>query len=160
MSTARKAASRPGLTTATAGRSSPAPPRAGQSRRSRTAAPVVRERARRILAPAAQLDVRVLRRAFGLNRPDFGRLLGYSERMLAMWETDERKPDAVARRRYQELHRVFEELSRIIRPRHIPEWLETPNPSFKGLRPVEVIERGRIDWLWQMIHEFKYGIAT
>jgi transcriptional regulator with XRE-family HTH domain len=106
------------------------------------------------------LDVRVLRRAFGLNRPEFGRLLGYSERMLAMWETDGRRPDAVARRRYHELQRLFEELSRIIRPKRIPEWLDTPNRSFKGLKPVEVIERGRIDWLWQMIYEFKYGIAT
>jgi transcriptional regulator with XRE-family HTH domain len=106
------------------------------------------------------LDVRVLRRAFGLNRPEFGRLLGYSERMLAMWETDGGRPNAVARRRYHELQRLFEELSRIIRPKHIPEWLDTPNRSFKGLKPVEVIERGRIDWLWQMIYESRYGIAT
>ena len=160
MSTPRKAASRAGLGIIPAGKPAPALPRGDRPRCGRTAAPVVRERARRSLAPAAELDVRDLRRSFGLNRPDFGRLLGYSERMLAMWETDERRPDAVARRRYQELQRLFEELSRIIRPKHLPEWLDTPNPSFKGLKPVEVIERGRIDWLWQMIHEFKYGIAT
>lgn len=152
MSTPRKAASRPGLATAAAGRPASAPPRAVAR-----GAPA---RARGSIALAADLDVRVLRRAFGLNRPEFGRLLGYSERMLAMWETDGRKPDAVARRRYHELQRLFEELSRIIRPKHIPEWLDTPNRSFKGLKPVEVIERGRIDWLWQMIYESKYGIAT
>jgi transcriptional regulator with XRE-family HTH domain len=165
MSTPRKTASRSGLATATG--PSPAPPRAGQPRRGRAAvqvapalARVAPVRARGSLAPPRDLDVRILRRAFGLNRPEFGRLLGYSERMLAMWETDERKPDAVARRRYQELQRLFEELSRIIRPKRVPEWLDTPNRSFKGLKPVEVIERGRIDWLWQMIYESKYGIAT
>jgi len=157
MSTSRKAASRSSLAVATGARTSLVPPRAGQPRRGRAAAPA---RGRGSLAPAGDLDVRVLRRAFGLNRPEFGRLLGYSERMLAMWETDGRKPDAVARRRYHELQRLFEELSRIIRPKHIPEWLDTPNRSFKGLKPVEVIERGRIDWLWQMIHESKYGIVT
>ena len=160
MSTSRKAASRPGLAIATAARPSSVPARTGQSRRSSAAAPIGRVRARGSLAPARDLDVRVLRRAFGLNRPEFGRLLGYSERMLAMWETDGRKPDAVARRRYHELRRLFEELSRIIRPKHIPEWLDTPNRSFRGLKPVEVIERGRIDRLWQMIYESKYGIAT
>jgi hypothetical protein len=160
MSTPRKAATRSGLTAVRVGRTSPAWAGAGRPRRSGATVRGVKERARRSLAPAAEFDVRVLRRAFGRNRPDFGRLLGYSERTLAMWETDERKPDAVARRRYQELQRLFEELSRIIRPKHVPVWLDTPNPSFKGLRPVEVIERGRIDWLWQMIHEFKYGIAT
>ena len=160
MSTPRKAASRSGRLTATAVRSAPVPPRAGQPRRGRIATPAVQERAHRSLAPAAELDVRAVRTAYGMNRPDFGRLLGYSERMIAMWETGERKPDAVAHRRYQELQRLFEELSRIIRPRRIPEWLNTSNPSFKGLKPVEVIERGRIDGLWQMIHEFKYGIVT
>jgi transcriptional regulator with XRE-family HTH domain len=160
MSTSRKTASRSSLVAASAGRSSPRPLRAGRIRRSGAAAPIDRSRARGSLALAAELDVRVLRRAFGLNRPEFGRLLGYSERMLAMWETDGRRPDAVARRRYHELQRLFEELSRIIRPKHIPEWLDTPNRSFKGLKPVEVIERGRIDWLWQMICESKYGLAT
>jgi transcriptional regulator with XRE-family HTH domain len=160
MGTLRKAASRPRLATAAAGRPASTPPRAGQPRRGRAVAQVAPARARGSLAPARDPDVRVLRRAFGLNRPEFGRLLGYSERMLAMWETDGRKPDAVARRRYHELRRLFEELSRIIRPKHIPEWLDTPNRSFKGLKPVEVIERGRIDRLWQMIYESKYGIAT
>jgi transcriptional regulator with XRE-family HTH domain len=160
MSTPRKAGSRTGLAVATATRPAPATPRAGRPRRGRAVAQVATAHARGGLAPARDLDVRVLRRAFGLNRPEFGRLLGYSERMLAMWETDGRKPDAVARRRYHELQRLFEELSRIIRPKRIPEWLDTPNRSFKGLKPVEVIERGRIDWLWQMIYESKYGIAT
>jgi len=73
---------------------------------------------------------------------------------------DGRTPDAVARRRCHELQRLFEELSRIIRPKHIPERLDTPNRSFKGLKPVEVIERRRIDWLRQVICEFKYGAAT
>ena len=160
MSTSRKAASRPGLAVATAARPSSVPARAGQPRRRSAGAPVTPARARKRDARPADLDVRVLRRAFGLNRPEFGRLLGYSERMLAMWETDAGRPNAVARRRYHELRRLFEELSRIIRPKHIPEWLDTPNRSFKGLKPVEVIERGRSDWLWQMIYESKYGIAT
>jgi hypothetical protein len=152
MNTPRKAAPRSSLATSAAGRPASAP--------RRVVARVAPARGRGSIALAADLDVRVLRRAFGLNRPEFGRLLGYSERMLAMWETDGGKPNAVARRRYHELQRLFEELSRIIRPKHIPEWLDTPNRSFKGLKPVEVIERGRVDWLWQMIYESKYGIAT
>jgi hypothetical protein len=39
----------------------------------------------------------------------------------------------------------------------IGDWLETPNPAFERLKPLEVIERGEIDRVWQMIFLLESG---
>ena len=42
----------------------------------------------------------------------------------------------------------------------IAPWLATPNDEFDGLKPLEVIERGEIDRLWDMIFYLESGIAS
>ena len=42
----------------------------------------------------------------------------------------------------------------------IPQWLETPNQAFDGLKPLEVIERGQIDRLWRMLFYLESGVAS
>ena len=44
--------------------------------------------------------------------------------------------------------------------RTFPGWLETPNDAFGGLKPLEVIKRGEIDRLWNMIFYRESGIAS
>lgn len=41
-----------------------------------------------------------------------------------------------------------------------PERLETPNPALDGLKPLEVIERGEIDPLWNMIFYLESGVGS
>ncbi len=48
----------------------------------------------------------------------------------------------------------------VVKPEAIPEWLETPNAAFEGLKPLEVIERGEIDRLWNMIFYLESGVAS
>jgi hypothetical protein len=36
-------------------------------------------------------------------------------------------------------------------------WLKTPNPSFSGSSPLQVIERGETDRLWRMIYQIETG---
>ena len=38
-------------------------------------------------------------------------------------------------------------------------WLDAPNPAFDGLKPLEVIERGEIDRLWNMIFYLESSLA-
>ena len=40
------------------------------------------------------------------------------------------------------------------------EWLDTPNDAFDGLKPLEIIERGEIDRLWNMIFYLESGRAS
>ena len=45
-------------------------------------------------------------------------------------------------------------------PEAIPQWLDAPNDAFDGLKPLEVIERGEIDRLWNMIFYLESGVAS
>ena len=48
----------------------------------------------------------------------------------------------------------------VVRKKAIAAWLDTPNDGFNGLKPVEVIERGEIDRLWDMIYFLGSGAAS
>jgi transcriptional regulator with XRE-family HTH domain len=99
-----------------------------------------------------------IRHRLGLSRRLFSRLTGFSERAIANWERG-RKPDEPGLRRIREMERFQERLAAVVSPELIPEWLDTPNDAFAGLKPLEVIERGEIDRLWSMIFYLESGVA-
>src|SRR6516162_6825187 len=99
---------------------------------------------------AATSFVVEVRRKLGVTRRVFARLTGYSERAIAGWEAGG-KPDEPGLRRIRETERFQARLAEVVSLEEIPGWLETPNEAFGGLKPLEVIERGEIDRLWNMI---------
>jgi hypothetical protein len=101
-----------------------------------------------------------LRCRFGLNREKFSRLSGFSIRGLANWEAGVQKPGEQARLRLTELERLQQALARVVSPSAIGDWLDTPNPAFDGLKPLEVIERGQVDRLWQMVFLLESGTPS
>jgi len=89
----------------------------------------------------------------------FSRLAGFSERAIADWESG--KPvSEPGLRRIRELERFRDRLSEIVAPDAIPSWLDTPNEAFENLKPLEIIERGEIDRLWNMIFYLESGVAS
>jgi transcriptional regulator with XRE-family HTH domain len=106
-------------------------------------------------APVAQQT----RRALGLNRKEFSRLTGYSERAIAGWEKGE-PPSGPSRQRLQEIQALQEGLAAVMEPACIAPWLLTPNPAFGGLKPLEVVERGEIHRIWQMIFYLQSGVPS
>jgi DNA-binding transcriptional regulator YiaG len=103
--------------------------------------------------------VEEVRRKLGLTRKVFSRLTGYSERAIASWEAG-KKPDEPGLRRIRETERFQAKLAEVVRPEDIPHWLDTPNDAFGGLKPLEVIERGEVDRLWNMIYYLQSGVAS
>jgi len=55
---------------------------------------------------------------------------------------------------------IEQALGRVMRPESVGPWLRTPNPSFEGRTPVEVIEGGEADRIRRMIHELESGVPT
>ncbi len=100
-----------------------------------------------------------LRNRLGLNRETFARLVPMSTRNLANIEAG-KQPTATIVRQLRELKRVVDALSEVIQKDAIGPWLEQPNDAFDGLKPIEVIERGEIDRIWQMIFYLRSGIAS
>ena len=118
-----------------------------------------RQAIRRAFRLALPLSVGAVRDRFGLSRKFFSRLAGFSKRAIADWESG--KPvSEPGLRRIKELDRFRERLSEIVAADAIPAWLDTPNEAFDGLKPLEVIERGEIDRLWNMILYLESGVAS
>jgi DNA-binding transcriptional regulator YiaG len=108
--------------------------------------------------PLQPLSVSTVRGRLGLSRRLFSRLTGFSERAIADWEGG--KPvSEPALRRIKELDRLRDRLIEVVSADAIPAWLDTPNEAFDGLKPVEVVERGEIDRLWNMIFYLESGIG-
>jgi hypothetical protein len=59
-----------------------------------------------------------------------------------------------------ELSLFRDRLAEIVALEAIPRWLNTPNEAFNGIRPIEVIERGEIDRLRDMIFYLESGVAS
>jgi DNA-binding XRE family transcriptional regulator len=91
-----------------------------------------------------------LRDRLAMPRQMFGRIVNVSERTIADAEAGK---DAAKKllRTYNEVYRLWEALSEVVDPECLGLWFQTPNDSFDGLKPIEVIERGEIDRLWNMV---------
>jgi DNA-binding transcriptional regulator YiaG len=111
------------------------------------------------LVPLPQVSVNSVRGRLGLSRKLFSRLAGFSERAIADWESGKPVSEA-ALRRVKELDRLRERLSGVVKEEAIPQWLNSPNDAFEGLKPLEVIERGEVDRLWTMIYHLESGVAS
>lgn len=106
------------------------------------------------LAGAGLGYVAYVRQKYRVSRTQFARLSGVSERTLGAWEREGPKHGSNLRT-IQELDRLYEGLSRIVKPEFIGPWLETPNSAFEGFKPIEIIERGQSDRIWRMIFEME-----
>lgn len=106
-----------------------------------------------------QVSVATIRQGLQVGRRLFARITGFSERAIADWETS--KPlSGPSLLKMREIARLHEALRTVMRQEFIGTWLDTPNPAFDGLKPVEVIERGEIDRIWRMVHEVGSGEPT
>lgn len=98
-----------------------------------------------------------LRYKLGMAREAFGRLVNVSVRTIATIESTRRKVDKL-QRNYVEVKRLCDSLSEVVEPSSLGEWFHTPNDAFGGSKPIEVIERGEIDRLWEMFYRLRSGM--
>jgi len=106
-----------------------------------------------------QPDVAAIRVAVGLSQAEFGRMAGYSMRSVASWEAGEILP-TTARRKVTEAARLLTALSELMPARAVGSWLREPNGSFGDRAPINLIEHGQADELWQMIHQIDANVAN
>jgi len=98
-----------------------------------------------------------LRDKLRMARGAFGRLVNVSVRAIADVELKHQKVEKL-QRNYLETKRLCDSLSEVIDPEHLGEWFDIPNDAFGGLKPIEVIERGEIDRLWEMYYRLRSGM--
>lgn len=98
-----------------------------------------------------------LRYLLGMAREAFGRLVDISVRAIAGVELTRKRVEKL-QRNYIEVKRLCDSLSEVIDPASLGEWFDTPNEGFGGSKPIEVIERGEIDRLWEMFYRLRSGM--
>jgi hypothetical protein len=96
-----------------------------------------------------QLELRSL---LAMSRDDFCRLLNVSVRTLADVEYCRNQGEKL-RRPYAELARWCRALSRLMPIDAIRSWFTLPSARSDGLKPCELIERGEIDRLWELVFQ-------
>ena len=99
-----------------------------------------------------------LRDRLKMQRVVFGRVVNVSERTIAKVETDAKLVEKL-RRPYNEVFRLVDALSEVIDSDSLGTWFNTPNEMFGDLKPVEIIERGEIDKLWDLVYRLRAGVA-
>ena len=103
-------------------------------------------------------DVKLeLRHQLKMAREPFGRLVNVSVRTIAEVESTQKSVEKL-RRNYVEVKRLCDSLSEVVNSGHLGEWFDIPNQAFGELKPIEVIERGEIDRLWEMFYRLRSGM--
>jgi transcriptional regulator with XRE-family HTH domain len=103
------------------------------------------------------LPPREIRAALGLTQAQMSRLLGISARKMSSLESSDASPKSDTRRRLTEVDRLRQALCELMTPADLAKWFDAPNPGFDGSTPLQLVERGEIDRLWQMIHAVRTG---
>ena len=98
-----------------------------------------------------------LRHKLGMPREAFGRLVSVSVRAIATVESKMEKVEKL-QRNYVEVKRLCDSLAEVVDPATLGDWFDAPNNAFGGLKPIEVIERGEIDRLWEMFFRLRSGL--
>lgn len=118
-----------------------------------------RTKARKPVSRRVSSSRKTPRDRFGIRQTTEARLLGVSTKTASTLRSGKMPSPQVARR-LAELRRLLHALAEIVKEDVIAKWLETPNKALDGLKPLEVIERGEVDRIWQIVYALRSGEPT
>ena len=58
----------------------------------------------------------------------------------------------------EDIEQLIEAIGDLMDKATFQNWIQEPNETFDGLTPIELIERGEIDRLWNMVFELRTGM--
>lgn len=87
----------------------------------------------------------------------FLHVVNVAERTIAKVEAEAKEVEKL-RRPYNEVYRLCDALGEVDEPNSLGAWFVTPNEAFDGVKPVEVIERGEIERLREMVFRLRSGM--
>jgi len=119
--------------------------------------PVTKQASRKLKnRPKPISQIRSLRSKYLISQSLLARLLDISLRSVSALESGSIALGRTARR-FAEIKRLCDALSDVSKPAYIGEWLQIPNEMLGGLKPVEAIERGQSDLVWQLVEGLRTG---
>lgn len=101
-------------------------------------------------------NVQALRQQHALSQDLLARLLDVSLRTVSGLEAGTVSPRRF-RRSLAQTSRLCEALAEAMQPTYVGHWLDEPNEMLDGLKPIEAIERGQVDRVWQVLEGLRSG---
>ena len=111
------------------------------------------------MAVATTNRIEALRHKLDVTQKVMARILGVTERTIIDLEAGRTLSEGIARR-VTELDRLQRDLSKVVRPQAIGQWLTEPNDAFDGDSPADLMAKGKVDLLWRMIFELRSGVSS
>lgn len=110
--------------------------------------------------PVADLSVQFkqLRKGINFTQVELAPLLRVSHRKLASIEGRKITIGQREQKALIEVKRLVSSLSEIMPANEVGKWLKTPNEAFGGFKPLELVDRGEVDRIYEMIYLLKAGI--
>jgi DNA-binding XRE family transcriptional regulator len=112
---------------------------------------------KRVSAATEKSELRRVRRKFGFSQAILARLLGVSLRTVSGLESGS-VDSAAFRRTLTQAARLCATLSEAMHASYVGHWINDPNEMLAGLKPVEAIERGQMDLVWQIAEGLRSGL--
>ena len=98
----------------------------------------------------------VMRRRYGLSQALLARLLDVSLRTVSAAESAPAIPPPL-RRNITQVTRLCAALAESMQAPFVGTWFDQPSELLAGLKPVEAIERGQLDLVWQVAEGLRSG---
>jgi DNA-binding XRE family transcriptional regulator len=97
-----------------------------------------------------------MRQRYRLSQALTARLLDVSLRTVSAAEADAATPPQL-RRNLSQADRLCKALAEAMEPAFVGHWMDQPNDMLGGLKPVEAIERGQLDLVWEVVEGLRSG---
>lgn len=115
---------------------------------------VVRELEHEVPPPGSVAE---LAEEYGFGNDALARLLGMSVRSVSGLRNERHEMSDVHRRKVVELCRLVELLAAVMDAGYIATWMETAVPALNDFKPIELIERGEIVRILDLINRLRSG---
>lgn len=98
------------------------------------------------------------RKRLGINRQIFAEVVNCSLRKMATYEKAELLPENVKRPVVEGLQLLTALKDLAGGDAVLQDWLTLENTAFDGETPLAVIKNGRVDIIWEMVYQIRFGV--
>lgn len=105
---------------------------------------------------ARRRELKALRVLLGLSQTEMARMLGCSVRSLAKYETAPQVPDWL-RARLREINTLVAEISALLTPKELQEWMHAAIPDMQDRTPIRIIADGDAIQLFLLVRHVAMG---
>ncbi len=96
----------------------------------------------------------------GLDQKALAACLAVSPKTIERWRTGSVEPNEGGLRVLEKLEEIYRMAMRLFKREKCQAWFRTPNPTLGGARPLDVLSRGDLDQVRNLLGMLQWGIYS